>query len=66
LINKFSSCYAQQDFEKRARSLLVVAMSQPSHDYAEFTERVREYNLELPFNFTVSNIFATMDFKKVS
>ncbi|KAF4520110.1 hypothetical protein B566_EDAN010266 [Ephemera danica] len=63
LISKFNSCYAQVDFEKRARSLLVVAMSQPTQEYDKFYEKVREYNIKEPFNFIVAQVINTMHFK---
>ncbi|XP_065353214.1 receptor-type guanylate cyclase Gyc76C-like isoform X1 [Cloeon dipterum] len=60
-ISKMRSCFfhSQKDveFEKRAKSLLVVAMSEPSEDYVNFSDSVREFNSKDPFNFIKPIIF---------
>ncbi|VEN37483.1 unnamed protein product [Callosobruchus maculatus] len=58
-INRLKSCEQIPDYEgfkKRAKSLFVVAPTAPTENYRNFTERVRYYNSQPPFNFTVSNI----------
>ncbi|KAJ8681432.1 hypothetical protein QAD02_017219, partial [Eretmocerus hayati] len=42
-----------KDFLKRARSLMVVVSTPPTQNYEIFTEKVREYSLKEPFNFTI-------------
>jgi hypothetical protein len=56
-INKFPTCFTQKDFEKRAKSLLVVTMTAPDHKYEHFTSEVREFNKKEPFNFIKPAIF---------
>ncbi|XP_034948736.1 receptor-type guanylate cyclase Gyc76C-like isoform X2 [Chelonus insularis] len=51
------SCYEIKDFVKRARSLLVVALTPPAQSYEEFTKKVREYTSKEPFNFPIPDIF---------
>jgi hypothetical protein len=56
-INKFPTCFTQKDFEKRAKSLLVVTMTMPDHKYENFTAEVREFNKKEPFRFVKPPIF---------
>lgn len=66
--DKYSSCHAhQRDFEKRARSLLVVVSKEPNQQmYEKFTKEVREYNSRKPFDFKTPDFFHTQNFQKVS
>lgn len=56
-ISRFATCFTQKDFEKRAKSLLVVTMTPPDHEYKNFTAKVREFNKKEPFNFVKPAIF---------
>ncbi|XP_055371824.1 receptor-type guanylate cyclase Gyc76C-like [Condylostylus longicornis] len=56
-LDKMISCTFQENFLKRAKSLLVVVSTPPTDNYQEFTERVREFNLKEPFNFSIPPIF---------
>ncbi|XP_026682274.1 receptor-type guanylate cyclase Gyc76C [Diaphorina citri] len=51
-MNRHKSCLEMKDLYARARSLLVVVLSPPGSDYAQFVERVKKYNTLDPFNFT--------------
>lgn len=65
-INKLSSCDEQNDFLRRARSLLVVVSSPPSVNYENFTEKVRKYTeADIPFHFILPDIFANQSYQKV-
>ncbi|KAJ8947966.1 hypothetical protein NQ318_021064, partial [Aromia moschata] len=58
-INQYKTCEDLADYEgfqKRARSLFVVAPTAPTENYKSFTERVQEYNAKEPFNFGVSSL----------
>ncbi|KAG8237785.1 hypothetical protein J437_LFUL017336 [Ladona fulva] len=63
-IQKLDSCLIQKDFEKRARSLLVVVTSPTKQNYDAFLEKVRNYTSREPFNFQLPPIL--MAFSKVS
>ncbi|KAI5716828.1 hypothetical protein M8J76_013083 [Diaphorina citri] len=43
-MNRHKSCLEMKDLYARARSLLVVVLSPPGSDYAQFVERVKKYN----------------------
>uniref|UniRef100_A0ABD2W0E8 Guanylate cyclase n=1 Tax=Trichogramma kaykai TaxID=54128 RepID=A0ABD2W0E8_9HYME len=55
-----------KDFLVRARSLMVVAATPPTHNYMEFTEKVRHYTAQEPFNFPLPSLFQTKFEKHVS
>lgn len=56
-IEKNETCHQQQrDFEKRAKSLLVVVSTKPLDNYENFTKKVSDYNGKEPFNFTIPPI----------
>lgn len=56
-LDKNDSCDKQQrDFEKRAKSLLVVVSTPPLENYENFTNKVTEYNAKDPFNFIIPRI----------
>lgn len=62
---KNETCHQQQrDFEKRAKSLLVVVSTKPLDNYENFTKKVSDYNGKEPFNFTIPPILN--NFQKVS
>lgn len=50
--SRYKSCNEIEGFTKRARSLLVVVSTPPTTKYEEFTDKVRKYNTQEPFNFT--------------
>ncbi|XP_026477197.1 receptor-type guanylate cyclase Gyc76C-like [Ctenocephalides felis] len=54
---KKASCYEEQGFQKRAKSLLVVVSTPPTKNYESFTEKVREFNAKDPFNFSTPTLF---------
>lgn len=56
-INKFRTCDEIEGFKKRARSLIVIVSTPPTHNYGEFTEKVRHYNHNPPFNIKLPSIF---------
>ena len=60
------TCEFKENFLKRARSLLVVVSTPPTENYENFTEKVREYNLREPFNFSLPQLFNTNNYVKVS
>ncbi|XP_012544731.1 receptor-type guanylate cyclase Gyc76C isoform X2 [Bombyx mori] len=57
-------CPNTPEFKKRAQSLLVIASSEPSPEYEEFTAKVRKYNSLEPFNFP--DVFGSKYIKFVS
>lgn len=67
-LSKSAACHhadAEEQFLKRARSLLVVVATAPLQErYENFTRRVREYNERDPFNFTTPKFFDTLNFQK--
>lgn len=55
MFNDVQNCHEIPDFEKRAKSLLVVVTTPPIQDYQNFTEQVRLRNTMKPFNFPPFN-----------
>ncbi|KAK9512964.1 hypothetical protein O3M35_001263 [Rhynocoris fuscipes] len=62
--NEPRSCHDQPGFEKRARSLLVVVSTPPTLNYEKFTEEVRNYSAQEPFNFTTPSVFRNVSYVK--
>lgn len=58
------SCYEQDNFLQRARSLLVIVASPPAENYENFTVKVREYNKLEPFKFQTPDFFTTFNYVK--
>lgn len=60
VLDKYDTCHQHQrkrDFEKRARSLLVVVSTEPTKDtYEAFTKQVLDYNSGAPFHFVTPDI----------
>ncbi|XP_059483407.1 receptor-type guanylate cyclase Gyc76C-like isoform X2 [Neocloeon triangulifer] len=60
-LSRLQSCFFHNqnniEFEKRAKSLLVVAMTPPDNQFTNFTDAVRVYNAKEPFNFSMPTIF---------
>ncbi|CAH2086570.1 unnamed protein product [Euphydryas editha] len=50
-------CVNSAEFQRRARSLLVVVSSEPEGSYEIFTSRVRDYNSMPPFEFPLPAVF---------
>ncbi|XP_008543533.1 receptor-type guanylate cyclase Gyc76C [Microplitis demolitor] len=63
-LNTLKNCLDIKDFLKRARSLLVVALTPPIQSYENFTEKVREYTSKEPFNFFIPDLFNYSNFEK--
>lgn len=63
-MNTLKNCLDIKDFLKRARSLLVVALTPPIQSYENFTEKVREYTSKEPFNFFIPDLFNYSNFEK--
>lgn len=63
-INTLSSCYKIPNFEKKAKSLLVIVSTPPIGSYENFTQNVRLYNNKEPFNFSTPEIFNSKSFRK--
>lgn len=59
------TCDESENFSQRARSLLVVASTPPTDSYENFTAKVRQYNLQDPFNFVLPSLFHSNNFIKV-
>lgn len=49
-INRYKSCDDIEGFKKRAKSLIVVVSTPPEPKYFNFTEQVRIYTSDQPFN----------------
>lgn len=62
---KKASCYEEQGFQKRAKSLLVVVSTPPTKNYESFTEKVREFNAKDPFNFSTPTLFEQKNYIQV-
>ncbi|XP_054274284.1 receptor-type guanylate cyclase Gyc76C-like isoform X2 [Macrosteles quadrilineatus] len=58
------SCSEEMNYLRRAQSLLVVVPSPPAETYEEFSDKVREYNAQPPFNFPTPPVFTTSDMSK--
>nr|CAD7429253.1 unnamed protein product [Timema monikensis] len=63
-LSKFSSCFYEKDFLKRARSLLVVVSSPPAKSYKNFTDKARDYISEPPFNFVLPPLFSSHSYQR--
>ncbi|KAJ1522077.1 hypothetical protein ONE63_002388 [Megalurothrips usitatus] len=63
---KEPECFADDTFQKRARSLLVIVSTPPTQNYDTFSERVRHYNSIEPFHFRTPPLFQTQFEKFVS
>ncbi|KAG8041150.1 hypothetical protein G9C98_002138 [Cotesia typhae] len=63
-LNTLKNCLDINHFLKRARSLLVVALTPPLQSYENFTEKVQEYTRKEPFKFTVPELFNYSNFEK--
>jgi guanylate cyclase, other len=63
-LNVLTHCDQADNFFRRARSLLVVVSTPPTENYENFTEKVRTYNKQPPFNFHTPSLFN--NFVKVS
>lgn len=65
-VEKTTSC-DKEDFLQRARSLLVVVPSPPVQTYETFSNSVRLYNTQPPFNFPAyPDVFAKKSWSKVN
>lgn len=67
VFDKHQTCENNEErlFLQRGRSLLVVVSTQPSENYENFTEEVRSYNMQPPFNFTSSQFLQNLNYQKV-
>lgn len=56
-----------KDFLKRARSLMVISVTQPTQNYEEFNNKVLEYCDKEPFNFNTAPFLknSTLNLSKV-
>ncbi|KAI9581516.1 receptor-type guanylate cyclase Gyc76C-like isoform X1 [Glossina fuscipes] len=63
-VEHMKTCDESENFSQRARSLLVVASTPPTDSYENFTAKVRQYNLQDPFNFVLPSLFHSNNFIK--
>lgn len=65
VLSKTGNCQNDTDFIKRAKSLFVIVSSPPGEAYENFTEKVRAYNLQKPFEFPSPRILSSNKYVKV-
>lgn len=54
---RHKNCSEVDNYQQRARSLLVIVSSPPAQNYERFLGKVRDYNNKEPFNFSTPPFF---------